>query len=138
MGWGRHRPGQTVQVMGGRVRRKQGLHGHVSNEGCLLKAGSVDRWGARTRTAVPEATVSSITNLGFPAPCSGETGDTRRLEGSLFLMTSAFCGHCLTSAEVYDLGEVGSGVHLLQHSPAPVSFCKMGSGSFCAAQSQQR
>ena len=26
-------------------------------------------------------------------------GDTRCMEGPLFLMTSAFCGHCVTSAE---------------------------------------
>lgn len=91
------------------------------------------------RSPGPESTWSCFVPMATAhVPSFSFQGDTRRMEGSLFLMTRAFCDHCLTSAEVYDLGEVGSGVHLLQHSPAPVSFCKMGSGSFCAAQSQQR
>lgn len=90
------------------------------------------------RSPGPESTCSCFVPVATAhVPSFSFQGDTRCMEGPLFLMTSAFCGHCVTSA-VYDLGEVGSGVPLLQHSLASVSFCKMGSGSFCAAHSQQR
>lgn len=53
VGWGRPQPGQTPAsadgaVMGGGVQ-VTGAQGHVSSEGCLLQAGSVDWWGARTQ-----------------------------------------------------------------------------------------
>lgn len=91
------------------------------------------------RSPGPESTWSCFVPVAAAhVPSFSFQGDISCLEGPLFLMTSAFCGHCVTSAEVYDLGEAGSRVHLPQHSPAPVSFCKTGCGLFCAAYSQQR